>query len=179
MIDHNGWPSVTTVLRDLGIVNYFGPPGAAAQRGRLTHAACAILAQRQEIDPAWMERHNDVLPYVDGFAAALAGPLNGFVPLRLEHEIVNESEKFIGHSDQENDEVLLELKTGGYPDWSRLQTAAYAMGRRLKRIVVSLPGDGKFKIVEHSDPRDKDRFILLVRAWHVRNEFCKAGENHA
>ena len=175
-MNEKGWPSVTEVLRDMGIVNYFGPPGAAAQRGRLVHAACGILAQGQALDSDWIERHDDLLPYLDGFAAALAGPLNGFIPLRLEHEVVNETERFIGHSDQENDESLLELKTGGYPEWSRLQTAAYAMGRRLKRIVVSLPGDGKFKLVEHHDARDKDRFILLVRAWWVRSEFCKAGE---
>ena len=175
-MNHDGWPSVTSILRDLGIVSYYGPPGAAAQRGRLVHAAAALLAQGQEIDPDWMERHNDILPYVDGFSAALAGPLNWFRPFSIEREIVNESERYIGHSDQEDETTLLELKTGGYPEWSRLQTAAYAMGRRLKRIVISLPGDGKFKIVEHNDPRDKDRFVVLARAWWVRNEFCKETE---
>ena len=172
----NQFPSVTRILRDLGVVNYFGPPGAAAQRGRLVHAAAALLAQGREIDPDWMERHNDILPYVDGFADALAGPLSGFVPLRLEHEIVNETERFIGHSDQESDDLLLELKTGTYQPWAQLQTAAYALGRRMKRIAISLPGNGSYKLIEHSDHRDKDRFVVLARAWWVRNEFIKETE---
>jgi hypothetical protein len=103
-MNHDGWPSVTSILRDLGIVSYHGPPGAAAQRGRLTHAACALLAQGQEIDPAWLERNAEVLPYLDGFLSAINGPLSGFKPVRFEHEIVNEAERFIGHSDQENDD---------------------------------------------------------------------------
>ena len=121
-----------------------------------------------------MERHRDVMPYVDGFADALAGPLSGFKPMRFEHEIVNEAERFIGHSDQESDDVLLELKTGTYQPWAQLQTAAYTLGRRMKRIAISLPGNGSYKLIEHSDHRDKDRFVVLCRAWWVRSEFCKA-----
>ena len=175
-MNHNGFPSVTRILRDLGVVNYFGPPGAAAQRGRLVHAAAALLAQGREIDPDWLQNHSELMPYVDGFADALAGPLAGFQAVRFEHEIVNTVERFIGHSDQESDDVLLELKTGTYQPWAQLQTAAYTLGRRMKRIAISLPGNGAYKLIEHSDHRDKDRFVVLARAWWVRNEFIKETE---
>jgi hypothetical protein len=172
----NNWPSVTQVIKEMGIFDDRWFDAQGARRGKLVHAACAIIAQGNEIAGDWVSRHRDIMPYVDGFLAAINGPLNGFRALRCEHEIVNEAEKYVGHPDQEDDSTLLELKTGGYPEWSRLQTAAYCMGRRRRRLVISLPGDGKFKLVEHNDPRDKDRFVLLVRAWHIRNEFRKVEE---
>lgn len=169
-----GFPSVTGIIADHGIIDttWFDEQGRT--RGQLVDAACGILAMGQEIDPAWLDRNSHLLPWIEPFAECLAGPLKGYRATTIQNEIVNETEKFCGHSDQEQeDELLVEVKTGTVPPWARLQTAAYTIGRRMKRLVVSLPGEGKYKLIEHSDPRDKDRFILLVRSWYVRQDFMK------
>ena len=111
------------LLGDLVDTTWFKP--LARRRGRLVHAGAHLLAQKQEIDPAWWDRHSgegddDLVehescrPYIQGAEKAL-GEL-GLTVIEVEKRVENPLERYVGHYDW-----LCEPEgpqTTGYPNYT-------------------------------------------------------------
>jgi hypothetical protein len=164
------------------------------RRGTYIHQACDLLAAGFELTDETMEYARRLRPmplanhgevWAD-YLAAYQQFLAKHVPhtlTKLAHEtdiaIVNEVERYRGTPDQvwlmsDGREAVIELKTGTAPKSTRLQTAFYDLGlpsdKRRRRFALQLrPGD--FKLIPYTDTRDYDRARLLVRAYHVAQEF--------
>ena len=189
------WPTVTQVLgwampRDGYLDPYY------LRRGTYVHAACAILARGQELDPdhpsyaLGLEEHPMPLSknggterwcdYVDTYRAWLLLLKEKWpdpVVVASEQEIRNETEMYIGHPDQiwrvaDGTEVVIDLKTGSAPKSTALQTCAYDLGlpheKRRRRYALELK-PGHARLIEYTDSRDYAAFRLLVRAYWIVN----------
>lgn len=176
----NGYISTTTVLKVMGFFDSMDAAGAANQavgfaRGSALHKACHFLGM--DMEPPWAAPH----PELDGY-------LDGYRLFRKEHDwkmTVHEAEYFcdalrlVTHPDQigyfEGAFSDLEIKTGAAPVWVHLQTAGQviAMNEHLtvRRYCLSLPGDGKYKLIPHTDVRDFGEFRALVNAVWVRAKY--------
>ncbi len=177
----NDWPRVTQILSDLRIrstgMEWMQPKHR--RRGRLTHAACHLIGAGHEIEPEWFERssgegeqdrveHRVCIPYIDGYRKFKADHPELFPIQTSELEVVNQTERYLGHIDEiMADDSELDEKTGKAPVWCPLQTALYnlARGKHARRLVLELPGDGDYRLIVHSDFRDFAEATILARAW--------------
>lgn len=164
------------MLRHFGFGYGSVPNKELMQRGRLTHAACHMLAGGGE-DPAWESRHPECAIYIAAYRKFLRE--HRFVLVEFEREYRCESLRFVSHPDQvgvldESGLVDLEIKSGTLPRWVQLQTAGQviAMGTTsMKRFALQLKSDGNYVLTPHEDWRDLDRFRALVDAYWTVQEF--------
>lgn len=197
----NTWPSTTEVLRAAGLYGNIAQWSEKAaderdprdkctsplQRGRVTDFACNTLLHGMKILPEWFGDHETCcVPFVDGYVAFLkrhhvkhlqCGSCEGGT---RDFEVVNQAERYKGHPDQlvmlDGVRVLLDIKTGGMPPTTPLQTASYdsamlSMGMpRVTRFGLQL-ARGDFKLHPFTDPRDRDEWTILVRAHHIKAKY--------
>jgi hypothetical protein len=175
-----GYISTTQVLAATGFYDELDAAGAANQavgfaRGSALHKACHWLGM--ELEPAWASPHPELDGYLDGYR--LFKREHNWRMTMHEAEFKCESLKLITHPDQighlDGEFADVELKSGAAPVWVNLQTAGQviAMNEHLKvrRYCLSLPGDGKYKLIPHTDVRDFGEFRALVNACHVRAKY--------
>jgi len=166
------WPSATQILKASGYYDeYVGNNSGPMQRGRLVVAACHILGQKKELEPAWCDRHPECLPYLDVYRIFLSQ--HRVQLLHFEREFRCEEERFVTHPDQvmllDDVEADVEIKTGALKLWVALQTAAQvlAIGKRMKRFGLELIPGARPKLIPFPDPRDLDEFRIKARNWWV------------
>ena len=178
------WPSVTTILKDMGISRVYESQAMVdgARRGRLVHAAGHLIGNGKTIDPAWSDRHPEVTPYIAGIEAFLDH--HDFKLNACESEVKNDAERYVGHIDWlgvlDGVPCIIDLKTGPMPPWAPLQLGGYLYGLRamgldkshmMIRVGLELPGNERFKVHYFTDPRELSEFAILARAWWVRAKF--------
>lgn len=188
-----GWPRVTQILKDAGLidVSWFEP--RHSRRGRLVDAACNILGKGCVIDPAWWHgasgepgrdddytRHEVCRPFIDAYLSFLRE--TGFTMTHCAVEVRNTVVRVIGHIDQIGTldtglQALVDIKTGGESKWHPLQLGGYhpAVIETLKIVPVRynlyLTDDGKYRLVRRHDARDINEFLCLARAWWVCRKY--------
>jgi len=174
------WPSTTEILRHFGLMADLEgfSNGAAMRRGILVTAACHLIGMNQDLGDGWEGRHPECHGYLDAYRKFKRD--HELKVVEVEHEYRNEIYRYVSHPDQivlldnYKGEVDLELKSGSMPRWCQLQTAGQvlAIGNpRMKRFALLLREDGTFKLYPHDDWRDLDRFISLIDAYWIWQEF--------
>ena len=186
----NNWPSTTQVLHDAGLYGDLArwSDSEAMRRGRLVDAACNLLLMQKQLPESWETDHPECVPFIDGYRMFLAKH-NPVIMLACAFEVVNKVERYVGHPDQlvmlDGVRALLDLKTGGMPAPTALQLASYEMALdpemirtcpKTPTIRVGLQlSRGDFRLHYFFDPRIKDEWLILVRAWWVKHKYVAAG----
>ncbi len=176
----NNWPSVTGILHDAGLygsIERWSDP-EAMRRGRLVDAACNLLVMGKQLPQSWEIDHPECVPFIDGYRAFLARHKVNLIQCAF--EVTHKLERFTGHPDQlimlDGVRALIDLKSGGMPAVTALQTAAYDLAMlsigmpKVTRFGLQL-ARGDFKLHPFTDPRDRDEFTILVRAWWIRAKY--------
>jgi len=199
-------PSVTEILDDVGIVDYssipFGVREMALQRGSDVHAATHFddendLEFDEELwlaNPIGYEREyqrtgRGVAPTRAGYVAAWRKfrRETGFVPELIEHQGYNEAYGFAGTLDRMGTyqvkgdaqaDILIDIKCGDAPQWTRLQLAAYASffqsPRRFTRIAVELHKDNTYRLFRWEGKdwlADFAAFTSCLSVYRMKREF--------
>jgi hypothetical protein len=178
------FPSTTQILKEFGFYSYLDHAGAVnsevgKHRGSAVDKAVTWLATGKE--PPWKQAHPELDGYLDGFRKFLGD--HSWVHASHQDEFICQEERFVSHPDLlgelDGKLAVLEVKTGAFPQFVRLQTALQVIAERnrmRRRFCITLAGDGKYKLTPLNDPRDFNAGIILVRAWWVRAEFGLVGE---
>lgn len=199
-------PSVTEILDDVGIVDYssipFGVREMALQRGSDVHAATHFddendLEFDEELwlsNPIGYEREyqrtgRGVAPTRAGYVAAWRKfrRETGFIPDLIEHKGYNEAYGFAGTLDRMGTyqvkgdaqaDILIDIKCGDAPQWTRLQLAAYASffqsPRRFTRIAVELHKDNNYRLFRWEGKdwlADFAAFTSCLLVYRMKREF--------
>ncbi len=175
-------PSVTQILKDLGLSPNYPEDRGWLQFGRDIHRCCdLVLRDRLEsCGPVY-------LPYVEAFRDVVK--TYQIEPINTEMQVYHPSLGYAGTLDLHcrifgRDEALLDYKTGIPPECVGLQTSGYdlalasmlgqkyGIGRR-RRFALRLLTDetkttGKAKLVEYTDPFDYEAFAGAVAVWKWR-----------
>jgi hypothetical protein len=188
-LDGRAVPSVTTVMQDVGLIDYSGIPPAvreqALERGRIVHTCTQyddeLSIEGQQLDPSQID------PAVAGYVEAWRRfrRETGFTPELIEHRAVNHAHcglpagLYAGTLDrtgrfggQSSCVDLLDIKTGTACEWVRYQLSAYAAffphPRTLRRYCVELHDDGTYKVPFVFEARDWQRdFNVFISALNV------------
>lgn len=172
--------SVTQILGDVGIIDttWFTPE--AALRGKYVHTGTEYhdegSLEMDSLDP-------QIAPYVQGWIDFRK--MTGFRPVLIEQKICH-SCGYAGTLDRAgflgNRFIIIDIKSGSLPSWGGLQTSGYEFGlveRILAkeidcpmpqgRLVVQLTREGKFKVKEYTNFRDRDIFLAAhaVSQWQM------------
>lgn len=174
-------PGVTSVLEDVGIIDYGYLPEvtreAALKRGSAVHLATAFDDQGRLDEDSLNVRYR---PYLDAWRKFRRD--TGFRPRQIERTVHNEVFHYAGTLDREGvmgdgREVLVDIKCGTAQEWVRLQTAAYVgclpNPRTRTRLVVELSGSGRYRIVEFRNTdwaEDFNAFLSCLTVWRMKRE---------
>jgi len=168
-------PGVTSIIRAAGLMGDTSHyTEYARERGKAVHAAVEMYEQ-DDLDPASL--HPDIVPYLDAWIKFKRE--TGYKSETQEQIIYNPANQYAGMLDQtgliKGYTCVLDLKTGVYSHWWALQTAAYnAVAKCKKRFSLELHNDGKYKLTEHTDKRDLQRFLACLtiagtkQAWGIK-----------
>lgn len=166
-------PSVTGILKEVGLIDTQWLDEAAMLRGTHVHQACEFDDQgdldEASLDPA-------ILPYVQAWRRCRAEM--GFKILANERRVFHEPMRYCGTLDRivelRGRQVIIDLKTGATQRWHALQVALYALAMRWEepltvydRASVCLTNEGTYKFNEHKDRTDFDvaKAAVTLAAW--------------
>jgi hypothetical protein len=184
-------PSVTTVLQDVGLVDYSflraDQREEAMLRGRWVMDLVALYLNRgRKLPDAFMkglrDSHPDWMLYFDGWRRF--EDETGFQPVKVEQRLFSETYGYAGTADliglMNDDLVLPDVKTGIATSAAFFQTAAYllALGclsdyehrdKLHKRFAIELHDDGTYKLIAHKDyARDRKVFLSALTVYNAK-----------
>jgi hypothetical protein len=165
-------PSVTEVISGVGLINFQGIDPQilhqAAAFGTAVHQACA-LDDLGDLDESTLDEN--LKPYLDAWRTCSRAM--GWKWLNIEEPEFSEVYQFAGTPDRIGEMLVVDIKTGSIvPPWTGLQTAAYSILTNIttaRRIAVQLLPNGKFKVTEYTDRKDREVFLsaLTVYTWRM------------
>lgn len=165
-------PGVTSIIRSAGLMgdtSYF--TDFARDRGTAVHLAIELLEQ-DDLDRSSLD---DVTsPYVEAWERFKSEA--GYVSEKQELKIHNKTYNYAGTADQVGnigkDTVLIDIKTGVYQKWWALQCAAYNEVTKCKRrLSVELKNDGSYRMTEHTDKLDFQRFLACLTVHNIKKSW--------
>ena len=122
--------SVTTVLKDAGLIDDRWFSAEARDRGSAVHALCERYANGVRLDK--LGRSLDCLEYVIAFANWMADykPYAITTEATISHAINGKryAGRFDGLYDVKGRRILVDVKTGTKLPWHKAQLAAYSLG---------------------------------------------------
>lgn len=152
-------PSVTQILKSLGLIDATWYTEEARDRGSMIHLATA-LDDRGELDESSVDER--IAGYLAAWRFFLAE--SGFAFEEIEEPRYSMDLGYAGTADRigklRGSLAVGDIKTGSPEPWHRLQTAAYVTARFgnawrvAARFVVYLSDDGKYRLITHTDPSD-------------------------
>ncbi len=160
------FPSVTTILHELGAIDDRYYTEECARRGDAVHLATAAIDQ-QLASPA--DFPDDIQPYLESWVQLKR--MAGIEILRIEDRVASIEYGYAGTVDRiariGKQHAVLDFKTGGKERWHALQTAAYAACPilpgvpLLHRFAVYLRRNGAAALL---DPHTNRNDIAVFRA---------------
>lgn len=178
------YPSVTRILKDLGLIDMSFYTEAGLNRGTAIHTAIEYLLDG---DLDWSALDERIVPYVlafetfqrtTGFRVTHSSP----TACRLADTIYRYAGTFdfAGFLADEKTPYLVDIKTGAIEPWCALQTAAYARcvpTKPIHRAGLQLREDGTYRFHPYSDPNDERIFLSAVSVWWWKNRNGGANGN--
>ena len=181
---HAGWldgqqlPSVTGILRDMGIVSYADVPEAVLEQARIRGEAAhhaIMLANEGTLDPATVDE--EIEPFLFGYEGFRAA--TSFVPVFFEQPLHDPALRFFGIPDAAgpvNGELaVVDFKAIEHLSQpSEVQLAAYKMLLRAagyevtKRYIVQLKRDGTYRLHPCTDHLDEAEWRSALFLWQRR-----------
>lgn len=167
-------PSVTQILKDVGLIDttFFTPEHA--ERGTRIHQATAFWDETGMDDDSLPEELSGYLSAWKAFREE-----TGFVPSHIEQAFCSEqgyagTVDRIGRTHKINP-LILDIKSGPPAPWHRLQLAAYAlMVKRELRIPiwdmwgVHLRKDGKYSVESYKDIEHSADWLAVLRVYQIK-----------
>jgi hypothetical protein len=168
---HDGeiWPSSTQIINAQS--EWFTPE--AALRG--THKHLAIdLHRKSDLDEDSLDQ--EYLQSVEAYKRFVAE--TGFIVMQTEVMAHSHTHRFacrvdkIGQFPTDSVPAIVEIKTGAYPEWCCLQTAAQALCLEgfHKRYGLHLYED-KYKLHPHTNRTDAQEFLTLLASKRIREKY--------
>jgi hypothetical protein len=163
-------PSVTTILKDVGLIDATHFNDYAMTRGTFVHQACEMVdldtLDEEQLDPA------------------LVGYVAAYKRFRAEMDIKwteiesprhDASLGFAGTPDRIAEKTVVDIKTGAPQPWHGPQLAAYTMlahtagaSTLVKRYGLYLSDDGTYKLKRYENKGDFDVFRAAVVIYHAK-----------
>jgi len=169
-LDGQQVPSVTQILRTLGIIDTRWATEHALERGTAVHQAIQFLV---EDDLDWSTVTPEIAPYLDAF-----WQFAGDVELQVndtEMIVYSPTHRYAGRLDLlatvQGERAIIEIKTGKALDWVNLQLAAYAMcydGVLPARFCLELRANGTYRLTEHRKPTDLSEWMSCLAVYQIR-----------
>jgi hypothetical protein len=168
-------PSVTQVLRDAGVVEFYGSNNAthAMLRGTYAHLACELL-DKNKLDRDTLD--DEVRPYLEAYEAFKRD--SGFVPELIEKRLYHPYAMYAGTIDRvgllSNERALIDLKTGGKYRAYDIQLGGYdglcSVNEHHidKAFSLYLKANGKYSLVELKDRKRAAQVFmaaLTLKQW--------------
>ncbi len=181
-------PGVTTIIKEVGMVDVAFYTEEGRTRGKNVHIACQYLDEGSLDWADFESRFPDLIGYVRAWQAFKTE--TGFAPMFIEEPNFHPLYLFGGTFDRFGklpSQQLLEvdIKTGKPEPWAAIQTAAYELlirahperygdltGKTIDRVAVELMSDGKFKRHPFKEKSDGQVFLaaLNVANWKAQNQ---------
>lgn len=161
--------SVTTVLRQAGLFNYFGSDGGMAMdRGTAIHTITELSDKGALVED---KIENPLLPYLDAWKKFKED--TKIEVLSAEEPVYHPIYKYAGMLDRrvmwKKKEAVIDIKSGVSAPWHACQTSAYAkcFNRPMLRFALYISGEGTYRLEEHKDYDDWDVFraALAIVNW--------------
>jgi len=174
-------PGVTSVMKDLNLIETEWFTDEARERGRDVHDASLFL------DEGTLDR-GSLTRTVAGYLAGYERFLMDFRPdwTHMEAMLCDTSAWYAGTLDRAgaikpysfrgrlHRKAIIDLKTGDYST-AALQLAAYRRciddePHAYLRIAIKLRPNGEYSAIPFTDPRDERRFISALDLWNFKND---------
>jgi len=172
-VDGTPYPSVTTILKDAGLIDTSAPwyTQEARDKGTYVHTATQYHDEG-DLDPETIDP--EIVGYVDAWEKFRAA--SKIEILHIELPVCNTTCMYAGMIDRvvmwSKIKTVIDIKAGQPEDWHALQTAAYAacLPGCVGRATVYLSKDGKYRVSTHESITDFDVFAcaLAVANWKNR-----------
>lgn len=169
---------VTTMLKDAGLSDAQWFDDAAALRGTRVHVATALFDRGTQFE--FDNIPDECRPYFDAWLAFRKEV--GVEIIEIELPVHSEVWSFAGTLDRivrfhGGPLSLLEIKTGQWQPWHRIQTAGYRIAAIesykpvFERWCVYLSADGKCRLDNHDNDEDLAVFrsLAVVNQWKENN----------
>jgi hypothetical protein len=155
-------PSVTTVLKTVGLIDGTWFTADAAVRGTHVHTATELfdkgVLDMSTVDPG-------ILPYLRAYTSFLLE--SGATWTAIEQRLYDGVRGYAGTLDREGtingERCILDIKTGPPQPWHRVQLAGYAdlirePGEPVKRWGLWLQKSGIYRLLPYTDRSDRSVF---------------------
>jgi hypothetical protein len=172
-------PSVTRVIKEAGLMGDFcGGNESAMQMGSNVH-----LLLELEDDGQLGEYAPEYEPYLTAYRAFKKDTKAQVV--EIEKRVCSETYRFAGTLDRVMDlpgigRSILDIKSGSPSPSHAIQTSAYQLafnaplsysnGGAHNRFALYLNGEGKYKLEQHKDRRDRAVFLAALTMWWYKSE---------
>lgn len=178
-------PSVTTILKNAGLINY-GAEGSELQnedymmRGKVAHKCCELY-EKGTLDLSTVDE--SILPYLEAYKSFKSDTV--YKAKGTELILYHQERRFAGTLDSigtmGGKQVLIEIKTGSYQPWHKLQVAAYRSclageHETVKDFVLELKNNATYAL--HKIPYDTTEEIIFYSLvnlyyWRKNNNFLR------
>lgn len=176
-VDGRRLPSVTEVLKGVGIIDTSQPWYTPYQRdrGKAIHLACEMLDTPGDGGLDWASMDARIIGYVRAWQTFLME--SGAKVLNVERKLWSAEHGFAGTLDRvlwwNGLRTVVDIKTGQSEPWHALQTAAYQIldGAATERACVYLRPDGKFRVGVHpmrEAANDRARFLAALATFNAK-----------
>lgn len=175
------YPSVTTVLAGVGLIDTSWFDERSAQRGRVAHKVTEIHDRGEEHLYKWDELDRRAIPYLEAWKSFKRE--TGFEATEIEQKVFNRDYGYAGCLDRlgklrDGSLAIVDIKSGIAARATALQLAAYLNcldePRRYTRFAVTISDDGCFNCKEYAIAdyrRDRDRFLMALNVFRVKEEY--------
>lgn len=168
-------PSVTTILKSVGLPDLSGIPAATlqwkAQLGTMVHLATE-LDDTNELDESSLD--DRIVPYLEAYRRFKSE--SGFEAREIEQMIFDPVLKYAGKLDRygiiKGKPSVLDIKTGAFDQKSvGPQTSAYAKPYgKCNRYALQLKDDATYKLHKLNNDNDFNIFLSALNLYYWRNQ---------
>lgn len=164
-------PSVTEILRAVGLVGMEWVTEEALARGSAVHEAIRFFVEG-DLDESSL--HPTIAPYVAAFKRFMAE--SGFVAHEAEKHV--SARTYAGTLDLlgefSDGPAVIEVKTGTVPPWAALQVAAYAdclIAAHTKRFILNLKDNGRPKLIPCTESTDFGKWQACLAVYGLLRDY--------
>ena len=169
-------PSVTQILKCVGLLEYRGSNEYAMALGSAVHRACELW-DNGTLDEERLE--DSIRPYLDAYKRFIAE--SGFEPVLIEQQIYHPDYLYAGTIDRvgilNNKHVLLDIKSGSPHPATELQLAGYhellhvsVVDDPERAYILYLANTGRYNLVPMEPRKHIATFLAALNVYRWKKE---------